>query len=209
MTDDELRTGWFGQHVADFDVYSRQKGHVYQLDWGRPGTSVYFHRYLIVGPVLFVTGDCGDAVYRWSRNLTWEWLAGLNLDYFAGKCQASEVGRDYKEWDQRKATAYVQSLIDDKAAEDYEAGLTATAVADKPDDWSSTLWDATQDKWHLEQWLLCNGEELLGFDWMEFFDMSCGSRTSSRCQAHLLGIKMAVEQRRKLHSLIETKLGGE
>lgn len=63
----------------------------------------WMHLEIIRGTHLVIVGDLGEAVYQWPGDpgLTFGWLAGLNLHYFRGKCQASEVGRRFEEWDER------------------------------------------------------------------------------------------------------------
>ena len=58
--------------------------------------------YAIVGNYLSVMGDTGDAIYAWQQRITWQFLANCELDYFHGKCVASETGRDFDQWDARK-----------------------------------------------------------------------------------------------------------
>ncbi len=74
------------------------------LVWKRPGSSncaIYYH--LVHGGTLVVLGDLGDAIYNWYSSIDLEWISGLDLGYFAGKCQASEYGRVPTEWDKDQA----------------------------------------------------------------------------------------------------------
>jgi len=61
-------------------------------------------RYTIVGGInLVVTGDLGSAVYRWGEPISFPWLGGLHLWYMMSKCEASEWGREAREWNGEQA----------------------------------------------------------------------------------------------------------
>jgi hypothetical protein len=42
-----------------------------------------------------VIGDVGDAIYNFGQEITLEKLKRFDWHYFASKCVASEMGRDY------------------------------------------------------------------------------------------------------------------
>jgi hypothetical protein len=93
---------WFAEHRASFTEYGpdvQTEWFLKTLYWAKPGTGMYSIRYVIMGPVLMVWGDLESAVYRWSSSISWEFLAGCDLQYFVGKCEASPKGRDYEEYD--------------------------------------------------------------------------------------------------------------
>lgn len=101
-------TEWFKDHKAEFYDIGEDQTHpsctaplIKHLRWKKPGTVIYWIDYIISGHFLCVYGDAGDAIYAWSENLTWEFLKTCDLDYFHGKCQASEAGRDFVQWNQR------------------------------------------------------------------------------------------------------------
>ncbi len=61
-------------------------------------------RYTIVGGInLVVTGDLGSAVYRWGEPISFPWLGGLELSYMMSKCEASQWGRQVREWSGEEA----------------------------------------------------------------------------------------------------------
>ena len=110
MNREEMIKDSFKDHVADYSLYHKMDeggtgvvGSIEVLTWKKPGTGNYMVRYLVSGNTLCVYGDLGEAIYQWSENVTLEWISNLYLSYFKGKCQASEVGRDFREWSQRKA----------------------------------------------------------------------------------------------------------
>lgn len=185
---EEVR-GWFKDHQSTFAehvVRDPERWNVETLEWAKPGTGVYAIRYVIMGPVLFVWGDLESAVYRWSSPITWEFLAGCDLQYFEGKCEASPKGRDYMDYDSDLALNDLNAVIKDRAAEGY----------DHPD---LRLVDAAReairggaDEWR--DWLSVNGYNLFGDCWYEWVP-DFGKRIAFTCTAHLVGIKMAVAQR--------------
>lgn len=107
-TERMVRTEWFKQHVATFAELNAK---VDSLDWRHPEHWNYRVRYLLEAGTLFVSGDLGSAVYRWGEAVTFEWLASNDLHYFAGKCEASEHGRQNKRWhpDVARARAWEHS----------------------------------------------------------------------------------------------------
>lgn len=123
---------------ADLSAHVVEERSARSLVFKRPGTGVNALRYSILGTsTLVVTGDLGSAVYQWHGNpaLSWAWLADLSFDYFLGKCQASEVGRDFSEWDAaaaREAFASVQEGLEPK-----ERRRISKMIEDNDDEFAS------------------------------------------------------------------------
>lgn len=103
---------WFKNHQVDV-LYLEPEIPIIRYKWKEPGTNINSLHYIIYGSVLFVCGDLGEAVYQWSQKLTIGFLANCNLDYFAGKCQASETGRRGEDWVAQKAKEMVQFHVDE------------------------------------------------------------------------------------------------
>ena len=185
-TDDVAK--WFADHRAIFttrDLADDTQWELQTLYWGKPGTGMYSIRYVIMGPVLMVWGDLECAVYRWSSEISWEFLAGCDLQYFAGKCDASPKGRDYEDYDPRLALEDLNEALKERDGEAYK----------RP---SQTLVDEArnvvrygEEDWR--EWIRTNGYDLFGDCWYEYVG-DFGKRTAQTCLAHLLGIKMAVAQ---------------
>jgi hypothetical protein len=72
---------------------------------------------------LAITRDYGDAVYVWGSEVSFEFIAGCNLHYFMGKCEASEVGREFKEWSSETAESTVKEYVYQAAGEWMESGM--------------------------------------------------------------------------------------
>lgn len=92
---------------------SEQLG-IQKLNWRKPGTGIYGISYLIHGPYLIVTGDCGEAVYQWSQNITFDFVAGCDIGYFHSKCEASDKGRHNVHWDAQLATERFLDALKDR-----------------------------------------------------------------------------------------------
>ncbi len=65
-------------------------------------------------------GDIGEAVFEWSEDLTLDFLASLNFDYFLGKCQASPAGKEFEQWDGRVAASNCAHRIKEIEAQNLE-----------------------------------------------------------------------------------------
>lgn len=92
----------FANHQAKIKEYissDEKNDKIKILKWADPKTSTYSIKYIIDNNVLFVSGDLGFAVYRWTSCVDFEWLADLSIDYFCSKCEASEKGHKYFEWE--------------------------------------------------------------------------------------------------------------
>ena len=108
MSREEMIKDSFKDHAAKITQFAKLDVNdagcdIEVLTWKKPESYNYMVRYLVSGNTLCVYGDLGEAIYQWSENVTLEWISNLYLSYFKGKCQASEVGRDFREWSQRKA----------------------------------------------------------------------------------------------------------
>lgn len=169
--------GWFKDHVAKFST----EGRFQTLEWGKPGTSNYWSRFIISGGTLIVYGDVGDAIYTWSDKLTFQWLSKLNLGYFAGKCQASENGRQNQEWDAAEAKRQLMDRFETEGRSPIEH--------DKFEE--NYGWDAIGSE---HEWIVFLSQH--GYD--VFRDLEgmgdIGKVISMRCQGHLLAIQLAVAQ---------------
>ena len=174
---------WFKDHVA---TVSRE-GDTDVLTWARPGTGIYRVNYRILGGknVLVVTGDVDVAAYCWSQPVTFQWLAHLDLDYFSDKCLASPVGREFRTWDPDFGMQQLRKMsADGRFSWERFVELWQANGYGEP--------DSLCDTWGWYQFLFDHGQELFGDDWVDVGDV--GKVVSITCQAHLIGIQMAVGQ---------------
>lgn len=187
MSQAEMIKKNFENHVATIKQYHEMDkdgigvlGTIDKLTWKKPGSSNYMIQYIISGNTLCVYGDLGEAIYRWCEPITFEWIAGLNLSYFKGKCQASEVGRDFREWDEKKALDALKYF----AKEEYFKWKEFEEREGKHALYDNSEWN---------EWLREHGDEVLG---EEFWDWAygIGYTINVRCIYHFIGLHMAMEQ---------------
>jgi hypothetical protein len=132
------------------------------------------------GGQLFVGGDLGEAVYEWYGPVSLETIAGMGYSYFLEKCQASEVGRNFVEWDTDVAAASVKGRILDGDYVDNDCLRMYKAVA--IGNWGLATGDGSTTA--------SSGDECFGDDHWEW-TYSIGEVIHPRCMAHLYGLKMA------------------
>jgi hypothetical protein len=184
---EELRR-WFADHRATVTEHApadESQWRIETLYWAKPGTGHLAVRYIIMGPVLMVWGDLESAVYRWSSVISWNFLAGCDLQYFESKCEASPKGRDYEDYDSDLALHDFNDAIKRHAEEGYKR-----ADPDAVDEARRAIRNG-QDEWH--EWMRSEGYRVFGDDWYEWLP-GLGKRIAHNCAAHLVGIKMAVAQ---------------
>ncbi len=129
---------WFRYHVCT----RNEQFPDWRMVWANPRSSFYSVHYIIYGSALFVTGDIGSAVYGFNQKLDWKFLADCELDYFASKCQASERGREYREWCESNAEAALLKTVQEwfEANEVIEQEEMIGALpADPPNDGAPPL----------------------------------------------------------------------
>lgn len=175
---EEIRTRWFHRHVATLTQHAE---HLAELVWKQPDSGIYSVRYILSGGALMVHGDLGEAIYRWggySDRLDFAWVTKCNLDYFHGKCCASERGRDYVHFSRE---AFVKNL----RKEITNGGIRA---ARDWDDYIEDICDEGEARQFLqERFKQCDSETLGSL-------MESGRVLELRCASHLIGIQMAVGQ---------------
>ena len=109
---EEFETHEIVLHKTNSNEDSEGRTHTLEhLVFKRPGSGMYLIEYVMRGTTLFVTGDLGEAVYWWSERHDLEWVSQCDLGYFSSKCMASEVGRDFKQWDSDQALQRVESEL--------------------------------------------------------------------------------------------------
>ncbi len=205
-----IKNHWFPNHKAEIINVSAESivGEDFTIiKWHQPGTSFYSVTYIIRRNYLYVSGDIGEAVYCWGSTISPEFLAVCSLDYFAGKCQASEYGRGYKTWNgdiaYKSCISYIKDMIAEETCDNYYPVVAEDvspeqikAYLSKKADGMTTgdLKEACYSKYSLSRWLEDYGVEVFGQD---FWELSFGEVIDIRCEGHLIGIKMAAEQLKK------------
>lgn len=211
---------WFSSHSAQFLDLSHQDASVKILKWKKPNSSLYSITYIIYNNVLFVSGDMSFAVYRWSTDLNWDFLASCDPTYFASKCEASDAGVGNKQWYEEKCVKQLELLLDNLGQAYYDKNVS--------DDHETWVMIAKEEKekhinYALQEKILRNENrqssekeiELLknnlyescisAYSWglcmqnyywlFESYEDSWGIGVSVCCHAHLIGIQMATKQK--------------
>lgn len=161
---------------------------VQRLIWAEPGRHMYSITYLLHRGHLFVSGDYYEALYRWSGDISFEFLAGCDLGYFAEKCKSPPIGGKYC-WDMAKA----QSIFAE------ELCAPGGALEDMPDEIRKEARDSLYSESEWQKFLSANTSE----DWMPYLSkesselISPGKVLNSYIEIHLLGIRMAMALREK------------
>jgi len=198
-----IREEWFQDHVAE-DTRTLD-GAFELIKWKRPKNNNYLVMYILVPGYLIVTGDVGDAIYS-SGLTTFKQWADCDITYFAGKCVASENGRQYREWDNDFLRDKVKEALkqsSDKSWKDREwdndflRDKVKEALKQSSDkswkdleDIGGSLAMSSEHEWI--GWLTEYGNEFFGPD--RYCWPADGKIIAMRCKAHLIGLKMAVEQ---------------
>lgn len=178
----EMREMWFKDHRA---VHTGSEGNMELLTWCKPGNSNYRIDYIMHNRYLIVTGDLGCAMYWWSGENDLRWVSQCSLGYFASKCEASENGRGYKEFNAEHLRSQIEHELTSRE-ENNDQDTTRIKFMD------IRGFDYIYDMYEWIGWIQANGEEVFGCDYWEIgLD---GMRLNPRCESHLIGLKMAFEQ---------------
>lgn len=131
--------------------------------------------YLRTGGFLYVTGDLGNATYMALGSFK-SW-AECDLTYFSGKCVASEDGAQYRAWDPDYLKLQViESLKESEKTWHNFCSRNGDSALSSEQEWIA--------------WAAIYGSDF----WDEPSTYPYGKRISTRCHAHLIGLKMAMKQ---------------
>jgi hypothetical protein len=191
-----FKDDWFKDHKVAVtsqvpDLLNATWADALVIRFTNPKSWNYGCHFIIHRKWLTVVGDIGEATYEWSGDLTLNFLASLDFDYFFSKCVASESGKKFTDWKTKIAEAYVKDRIAEiKAMDPEDQGkddkkeleiLEDLGVGGDKSDYDSAAreyYDATGD-----------GEGASAI--AEYGDVPSG-----RCIGHYLGLKLAIEQLR-------------
>jgi hypothetical protein len=168
---------WFKYHKANII----QEEDIKVLEWRKPGSGYYGVTYIFHGFHMFVSGDLGDAVFRFSEQARPERIANYSLDYFESKMTAYH--EPTKDFNPDKAKKYLEEMKQENEGlfrdDTYEELLKLADGCNSVSGWLEGLSYGNylgdiDDSW---EWL-----------------PKIGNETPSRVKAYLIGIKMANEQ---------------
>lgn len=177
------REEWFKDHVATLHIATaptaKPVNTITVIEWKKPNSWNYGCRFLLHSQWLMVVGDLGEATYQWSEPITMEFLAGLNFDYFHGKCRASPSGSRSRVWDPRTAQRRLQDIAD-------QCGAACSTVVKQLDE------SRGDEKFGLAlSDLYAHGK--IGCDMASELS-ECGYIPDPMCVGHFVGLQMAIKQ---------------
>lgn len=178
MNDKEMfMEEWFKYHKAKII----QEEDIKVLEWRKPGSGYYGVTYIFNGYYMFVSGDLGDAVFRFTEQARLERIANYSLDYFESKMTAYH--EPTKDFNPDKAKKYLEEMKQENEElfrdDTYEELLKLADGCNSVSGWLEGLSYGNylgdiDDSW---EWL-----------------PKIGNETPSRVKAYLIGLKMANEQ---------------
>lgn len=160
------------------------------LYWKAGPSRLFAINYICVGPNLFVSGDLGNAVYQWGAPITLEAISTNNLDYFAGKCQASPYGHGYEQWSHEYAKKSLHDLFNNitEKTDFIDEPSKIKKLFDDTRGWHNINFD-----WEWCAWCEKHAAKVFGDDWFEICSPKIGYTVSIECEMQLEGLKMAIQ----------------
>jgi hypothetical protein len=203
-----LRDEAMAKHKAEMIQINPPTPQFYNLIvWKNPDHGTYRMDFVLYRNCLFVTGDCECAVYRWSQEITWDFLARCDYGYFFGKCDASSTGSRPTEWDSDKADKRIEALfkeyVDDNFTPDSEDEHGLEVFSKKDQAKLNTLYEAKRTLFgsnSSDELISTIGnldekirEDVLGSDYyMDFCNI--GDVSSLQTWIHWQGLQLALTQ---------------
>lgn len=197
MTDDVGERDIFKDHVATYKKYDDT---LETLQWKTPGSSTYAIWYVRQYGTLMIWGDCYEATYQWSfqKGMDLRWISRCSLDYFVGKCRASENGRDPTVYDSHEMEKEMKEYFSNGCS--YKEPLCPEGECECCDRTRSEEklfeehagWSYMEDEHTWVGWLRDYADEVFGQDWWE--SIPSGRVLGPCIPLHLEGLKAAVAQ---------------
>ena len=183
----EIRENWFKDHVAKLTTH----GDLQVLEWRKPDTNIFAVRYVFDGYHLYVTGDLGEAVFRFTERAYPERQWQYDLDYFEEKLRAFTDAR--RDFDQGRAKEYLAERKADMEDWDqpFDEGIYKELLS--LIDQSSTIRD-----WEAQLYSFDIGRVSSdAYEWLP----GIGEIIPMRVRSYLIGLKMAHEQLVKMEAV--------
>ncbi len=180
----------FANHVAKIKYFGENGDLFTEIIWKHPDHHYSEIRYVFRYGFLLVYGDLGEASYQWYPSVSPEFVADCTLDYMMEKCQASEKGRNFKEFSSEEAEKYLRWYLN------YEAECGTKESHYEPISFEEVLKEYNI----VEVDIGYAGEHEHAFvqfcydTFIDFEGYDGGHIYSIRAYHHWIGIKMAVEQ---------------
>lgn len=199
----EIAEDWFSKHKATLSVFrdgmgiespEKSLGEITLINWQEPGSWNCAVRYIIHRHALMIYGDLGDAVFIWGQPLSLGFLRGLQVDYFASKCQASESGRGGRAWNRDRAEQNLRGALKARLGWKFNHDGPLYSTFRDLEPWQINDALANQHAWVdllSNRPKLFNGDEL-GLEVRDCADF--GMEITRRVRGFLVGLKMAAKQ---------------
>lgn len=182
----ECKENWFVDHKAKVVTATPE---VTIIHWANPASWNYGCHFLIHKRWLIVVGDIGEATYEWSSDLTLQFLSGIDFGYFKSKCQSSEVGRNFIDWNEyvagKNCEEAINAIITTKEEDRSEDDLLKLEILKEmsPGHVKQDYKEAAQEYYNKA------GD---GAGASEISEM--GQVAHPRCIGHFTGLQMAIKQ---------------
>lgn len=98
------------------------------INYQRPDTWINGMRIMVHAGWVGFMGDLGEAIYGWGGSLTASFLTGIDFHYFLSKCQASEVGREFRQWDRDVFASALEQYLADEREQEHKVDWIEEAV---------------------------------------------------------------------------------
>lgn len=190
--------GHLKDHTARYTVFKSDDGHeIEQIIFGKMlsegvFSSHYYIKYWFSKGLMCVSGDLGDAVYRWHSSIGNLKNINVCLSYIMCKCVASEVGRSFKEWSEEDAIAGLKEHIDMYYKDDPICYKSWDDFETSCPDYKENL--GSKEEW--AHWIINNEDAVIAYfgnDYWEFIP-GIGEVTHLRGYLHWKGLCMAQKQ---------------
>ena len=177
----EITGHWFKNHRANFETFSPNLS---TLTWREEGTLIFFVRYIFDGANMYISGDLGEAVFRFTEKAVPERIAHYNLDYFCEKLRA--LNNPTRDFSCEYANEYLDMILKDYEDENVEYDKGAFAELRRIIDNSTRVNDFHRELYDFDYYRIGND----AWEWLS----DIGSVIPMQLRAYLEGIKMAVAQ---------------
>lgn len=199
----QIKEDWFKEHIAEFEKLNDR---ISILDWSKPNSSFYYCRYVFDGSRLYVSGDIGEAVFRFTEKATLEGVSKYDLYYFHSKLSAF-CGDKYS-FDSDTAIETIKEYIEYARENlDYEEdddGEEIEANTDRNEEINNYIQALKElmiesktchnkDSWDYE--VNQKYDDLSDYDCdVSEWIFKAGNVIPNRIQGYLIGLQMALEQ---------------
>jgi len=178
--DKEIKEHWFKDHVATINTY----GDITVLEWAKPGTVIFSIRYVFDQNKMYVSGDLGEAVFKFTEKAFPERIARYGLSYFYEKLKA--FSSDKKDFSRVKANEYIDELITQYREDEVEFDRNAYEDLREIVNDSETNEDFVMKMYEFDITKLDND----AWEWVS----NIGSVIPMRIRSYLYGLQMAFKK---------------